>query len=114
MPLRVGNFCRANSLPHASCCSTGLAAAAGMMLLCSGASSRLTVYSLDRVDALERTELRLKRLLDFGLMALLLTGAAIQTGCGNTAEPPMNARKYWDRCLGAQCPPMDETDARKK
>jgi hypothetical protein len=67
-----------------------------------------------RFDALERTELRLKRYLDFGLMALLLAGAAVQTGCGNTAEPPMNARKYWDRCLGAQCPPMDETDARKK
>jgi hypothetical protein len=72
------------------------------------------LYSLQWFVALERTELRLKRLLDFGLMALLLAGAAVQTGCGNTAEPPMNARKYWDRCLGAQCPPMDETDARKK
>jgi hypothetical protein len=56
----------------------------------------------------------LKRLLNFGLLALLLAGAAVQTACGNSAEPPMNARKYWDKCLGAQCPPMDEVDARKK
>jgi hypothetical protein len=56
----------------------------------------------------------LKRLINFGLMALLLAGAGVQTGCGNTAQPPMNARKYWDRCLGTQCPPMDEVDARKK
>lgn len=27
---------------------------------------------------------------------------------------PINARKYWDRCLGTQCPPVDEVDARKK
>jgi hypothetical protein len=70
-----------------------------------------------RRDALPRVgkrELGLKRLLHFGLMALLLAGAAMQTACGNTAEPPMNARKYWDRCLGTQCPPMDEVDGRKK
>jgi hypothetical protein len=56
----------------------------------------------------------LKRLLDFALMGLLLAGAAVQTACANTAEPPMNARKYWDRCLGTQCPPMDELDGRRK
>ena len=56
----------------------------------------------------------MKRLVHFGLMALLLAPAALQTGCGNTAEAPVNARKYWDRCLGTQCPPMDEADARKK
>jgi len=63
---------------------------------------------------LKGTELRLKRLVDFALMVLLLAGAAAQTACGNTAQPPMDSRKYWDRCLGAQCPPMDEAGARKK
>ena len=94
---------------------TGLPAAAGMVLLRSmerAGGSRL--HALKGCYALERTELRLRRLVHFGLMALLLASAALQTGCGNTAAPPMNARKYWDRCLGTQCPPMDEVDARKK
>jgi hypothetical protein len=50
-------------------------------------------------------------------MAWLLAGAASATACGNSAgpsTPPMNARKYWDRCLGTRCPPVDEVDARKK
>jgi hypothetical protein len=67
-----------------------------------------------RFYSLERRGLSLKRLLDFALMGLLLASAAVQTACANTAEPPMNARKYWDRCLGTQCPPMDEVDGRKK
>jgi hypothetical protein len=33
---------------------------------------------------------------------------------GISAEPLVDARKYWDRCLETQCPPMDEIDRRKK
>ncbi len=55
----------------------------------------------------------------FVATALLLVGSAMQTACGNSigaesAGQSFDARKYWDRCLGTQCPPMDETDARKK
>jgi hypothetical protein len=48
-------------------------------------------------------------------MALLLAGMALLTGCAinaGGASQSFDARKYWDRCLGTQCPPM-ETDARK-
>jgi hypothetical protein len=47
--------------------------------------------------------------------ALLLAVSVLQSGCGSAgASQPMDARKYWDKCLGIQCPPMDEADARKK
>ncbi len=50
-------------------------------------------------------------------MGLLLACAVLQAACslnGDSSAQPFDARKYWDRCLGAQCPPMDEGDARKK
>jgi len=47
---------------------------------------------------------------------LLLVCAVMQSGCssGFTAEGGSSAsdtsKKYWDRCLGAQCPPMNADD----
>ena len=53
----------------------------------------------------------------FIAMGLLFVCAALHTGCsinGDSSDQSVNARKYWDRCLGTQCPPMEETGARKK
>ena len=97
MHLSVGNFSRYNLPPMLAVFAGSRRDGARAF---DGASTRANgqrLYALEWLCALEGTELRFKRLLDFGLMALLLAGAAVQTGWGNTAEPPINARKYWDR-----------------
>jgi len=45
---------------------------------------------------------------------LRMRRATCNAAGGIGAEPLVDARKYWDRCLETQCPPMDEIDRRKK
>jgi hypothetical protein len=52
---------------------------------------------------------------------LLLACAAMQPACSNgfTADGPApsaseTSKKFWDRCLGTQCPPMNSDDGAPK
>jgi len=58
--------------------------------------------------------------------ALLLAAAALQPACSNDASDPgilgnavsssasTTSKKFWDRCLSDQCPPMNEDDGKPK
>ena len=48
---------------------------------------------------------------------LLLASAAIQPACSNgfgatgpSESASATSKKFWDRCLGTQCPPMNAED----
>ena len=59
--------------------------------------------------------------------ALLLVGAAMLAACSNgeaggagllgggTSTPAaQTSKKFWDRCIQTECPPMNEDDGRPK
>jgi hypothetical protein len=59
----------------------------------------------------------MKPALRLSFCALLVALALSQAGCsvsGAEPTPGVDAKKYWDRCLGTQCPPMDDDAVRKK
>jgi hypothetical protein len=64
----------------------------------------------------------MNRAFRFMMTALLLGGSALLIACSNdigangaeSTGKSFDSRKYWDRCINGECPPMNETDARKK
>ena len=53
--------------------------------------------------------------------AVILTCAAVQAACSNgfgasgaSEAASSTSKKFWDRCLGTQCPPMNSEDEAPK
>ena len=47
--------------------------------------------------------------------AVLVVASVWLAGCSGSGDAqPDVAKKFWDRCLGTQCPPMGEDDGRPK
>jgi hypothetical protein len=57
-------------------------------------------------------------------IALLLTGASALPACSNGDQGPLgsvtsssassSSKKFWDRCINGECPPMDSEDKPQK
>ena len=62
----------------------------------------------------------------FVATALILAAAALQPACSNDASSPgilgnaanssssQTSKKFWDRCINSECPPMNENDPQPK
>jgi ABC-type glycerol-3-phosphate transport system substrate-binding protein len=57
----------------------------------------------------------------FVVIALLLAAALVQTACGNdtlsnatSSSAATTSKKFWDRCINGECPPMNEDDGKPK
>lgn len=62
----------------------------------------------------------------FVATALILAAAALQPACSNdpsssgilgnaaNSSASQTSKKFWDRCINTECPPMNEDDGRAK
>jgi hypothetical protein len=68
----------------------------------------------------------MRRAPKFVATALILAAAALQPACSNDSGSPgilgnaanssasQTSKKFWDRCINTECPPMNEDEGRAK